>query len=134
MTQPQRIQHLFSGNQAILIAILLIFSPVILNYPPNDTSKFIRKYYISTTFLEEYVYPLHGSVYVNGYEPYIESELLKKPHSSLGDRMQIGDKFFVSKATIRYMPNSWYIRILVYFGIWISIFGIIRVGRKVLVD
>lgn len=97
--------------------------PVSLNFPPQDTSKHIRSYYISTTFLEEYVYPLRGSIFVNGYEPYIESELLGKPHGPLGDRMGINGKFFWSKATIRYYPNEWYFRILVYFGVWT--FGLI---------
>lgn len=111
-----------------------IFPPVILNYSPQDTSRYIRDYYISTTFLEEYVYPLHGSLFVNGYEPYIESELLGKPHGSLGDRMGVEGKFFASKATIRLYQNYWYQRIIVYLGICFFSYFIYKLWKKAILN
>ena len=107
-----------------------ISPPVNLNYSPQDTSKYIRNYYISTTFLEEYVYPLHGSVFVNGYEPYVENEILGIPHGPLGDRMGVGTKFFASKATIRLYQNYWYQRVIVYFGICFFTYFIYKLWKK----
>lgn len=108
-----------------------LFPPVSLNYPTRDSWQYVREYQRST-FLEEYVYPLHGSIFVNGHEIYVEKELLKLPHDPLGDRMQIKDKFFRSKTTIRFYPNSWNTRLLVYLGVWLSVLGIYIMGKKVI--
>ena len=110
-----------------------LIPPVSLNYPPRDSWQYVKMYQKST-FLEEYVYPLHGSIFVNGHEPYVEKELSKLPHDPLGDRMQIKDKFFRSKTTIRYYPNSWYARLLVYLGIWVSALAIYKLGKRVVLS
>lgn len=109
------------------------FPPISLNYPPHDSWQYIRNYQKST-FLEEYVYPLHGSIFVNGHDQYVVNEILGLPHDPLGDRTQIKDKFFRSKTTIRFYPNSWYARILVYLGIWISALGIYKLGKKIILS
>lgn len=94
-----------------------LLPPVSLNYPPRASWQYVRDLQTST-FLEEYTYPLREPIFVNGYEPYVENEMRKGPHSFLGDRIHIDGKFFKSKTTIRLYPNSWYVRLLVYLGIW----------------
>lgn len=104
---------------------------VSLNYPPEAAWQYVRDMQKST-FLEEYVYPLRGSLFVNGHEPYTEIELLKLKHDPLGDRMQIKGNYYKSKTTLRFHPNSWFDRSLVYIGIWLSGFGIFILAKKVI--
>ena len=103
--------------------------PVSLNYPPKAAYTYIRDLQMST-FLEEYVYPLRGSVFVNGYEPYVEDEIKGRGHSYFGDRIHINGDYYWSKATIRFYPAGTIVRLLVYTGIWISSVLLIKQYRK----
>ena len=44
------------------------FPPISLNHPPEYSWQVIKKH-TDSTFIEELVYPLKGSLYVNGFEP-----------------------------------------------------------------
>ncbi|OGE14425.1 hypothetical protein A2111_03440 [Candidatus Daviesbacteria bacterium GWA1_38_6] len=105
-----------------------ILPPVNLNYPPEFAKQAIRDEQKST-FLKEYVYPLKGSIFVNGYEPFIENELKNKSHNFIGDHIHINGRYFVSKTTIRYYPANIFAVIFVYFGIWITIYYLIKISR-----
>jgi len=102
--------------------------PISLNHPPRAAYTYVRDLQMST-FLEEYVYPLHGSLFVNGYEPTVEAHILNlKP--SAGDIIHIKDQYFKSKATIRFYPNEWWISLLVYVSIWIAAVSLFRLFRE----
>lgn len=105
--------------------------PFTLNYPPEFARQMVRSEQV-TTFLEEYVYPLRGSIFVNGYEPLVENEIKKRSHNFVGDHIHINGRYFVSKTTLRFYPADYLGRLVVYTGIWLSAFAIYEVGRKAL--
>ena len=109
-----------------------IIPPINLSYPPEYARVVIRNEQVST-FLEEFVYPLRGSIFVNGYEPYIENEMKKRTHNFVGDHIHIQGRYFVSKTTLRFYPADAFARIIVYLGIWLSIFALFELSKKVLV-
>lgn len=103
--------------------------PISLNYPPETARAVIRNEQVST-FLEEYVYPLRGSILVNGYEPFVENEIKKREHWFIRDRIHINGRYFVSKSTLRFYPNDAFDRIIVYFGIWLAGFALFELSKK----
>lgn len=94
--------------------------PVIsINRPPEEAFNYVRDQQEST-FLEEYVFPLRESIYVNGYEPKIENDMFnKKDRSFVGDHLYYDAKYFNSKATIRYYPSNVFARVFIYIAMWI---------------
>ena len=71
-----------------------------LNYPPEEARNIIRDQ-TRATFLEEIVHPFRESVYVNGFEP-------KDPKDSIF----IQGRDWRQKITIRFIPSTIYIRLL----------------------
>lgn len=104
--------------------------PVKLSYPPEYAKVLVRDQQVST-FLEEYSYPLKGSIFVNGYEPYVENEIKKKTHGFVGDHIHIQGRYFVSKTTLRFYPADLFGRLIVYLGIWFSIFTFFELSKKI---
>ena len=105
------------------------FPPIKLNHPPEYARQVIRNEQVST-FLEEYVYPFRGSLFVNGYEPFVENEMKKKNHNFVGDHLHIQGRYFISKTTLRFYPADFFGRVVVYLGIWLSILAILEVGKR----
>lgn len=104
--------------------------PVIrLNHPPELAYKYIRDQQEST-FLEEYIFPLHESLFVNGYEPQIENQMHHNETSYWGDRIDYYGHWYLSKATLRYYPSSIYSRVAVYLGIWATSIWLIILFKK----
>lgn len=106
-----------------------LIPPVKINYPPQAAYQYVRDLQEST-FLEEYVYPLRGSIFVNGVEPYVYSEIKGFKHSYFGDHIYIDGHYYVSKTTLRYYSSDWYVRLLVYVSIWLSVAGMIVIFKK----
>lgn len=106
-----------------------IIPPISLNYPPETSKQYIRDQQ-SSTFLEEYIYPLRGSIFVNGYEPFVENEMHKNPHNFIADHLHIQNRYFASKTTIRFYPADGFDRLIVYMGIWFSVFGLTEVYKN----
>lgn len=104
----------------------LPFPPVRLNYPPEFAYTAI-KVQTQSTYLEEYVYPLRDSLFVNGFEPFYQDGTSKFPGAAL-----IGFKgtYYQTKTTIRFYPSQVLIRILVWAGIVVSIFFLWKLYRK----
>ncbi|TSC66496.1 MAG: Uncharacterized protein CEO21_169 [Microgenomates group bacterium Gr01-1014_80] len=107
-----------------------ILPPVRLNYPPQSSRQYVRDQQTST-FLEEYIYPLRGSLFVNGYDPYVENEMKKRTHNFVGDHLHIKGRYFVSKTTLRFYPADLFARIIVYTGIWISVSALALMSKRV---
>lgn len=120
-----------SYRGAFLFGVL--FPPVTINHPPQYALSSIRDQLFSVTFVEEFVYPLRGSVIVAGYEPAVDNDRLKASSDYYSDRIHINGVYYVSKTTLRAFPTSWYVRLLVYLGIWVVLFGISKILRKVFV-
>lgn len=111
-------------------ANFFIVPPIALNHPPEEAYQYVRDQQIST-FLEEYVFPLRGSIFVNGYEPVIENQIRNMPSNFFGNMIHIKGNYYASKTTLRYHPVPVFWRIIVYIGIWVSILGIYKLGKKI---
>lgn len=107
--------------------VFLPFLPLRLNYPPEFAYTAIKDQ-TRSTYLEEYVYPLRDSLYVNGYEPFYENGKPKFYGSVKADE---ANNIYYNKVTLRYYPSSYLVRIAVWLGILISIFLIWRSLKKV---
>ena len=78
-----------------------IFLGYRLNYPPEEAEVLIRDQ-TKSTFLEEIVHPFRESVFINGFEP-------NEPQFALIK----GGKIWRQKITVRLVPSSLVVRILV---------------------
>ena len=90
-----------------------------LNYPPEEAQTIIRDQ-TRSTFLEELVHPLRESIYINGFEP-----------SEQKDAIIIDKKQYRQKITVRYVPSSPVIRMLVALVTAISIYFIYIAYQKI---
>lgn len=72
-----------------------------LNYPPEEAKVLIRDL-TKSTFLEELVHPLRESVFINGFEPKDDK-----------DNIAFQGKKYRQKVTVRYVPSSPLLRILI---------------------
>ena len=111
-------------------ANFFIIPPISLNHQVEEAKQVIRDEQTGT-FLEEYVFPLRGSIFVNGYEPAVENRMRNRPSNFFGNTILIKGNFYVSKTTLRYYPVPIIWRLLVYLGIWVSILGIYRLSLKI---
>lgn len=106
--------------------------PVIsLNHPPEAAYRYVRDQQEST-FLEEYIMPLRESLFVNGYEPEIENQILKRKADFVGNHIYFKEKPYNSKTTLRFYPTSPLSKILVYIGIWTAGLILWRLAQKII--
>lgn len=91
----------------------LPFPPLRLNYPPEYAFTAIKDQ-TQSTYLEEFVYPLKGSIYVNGLEPLTEDGKPKYPGAI---KFEIGKERYFTKVTLRYYPSPLWARLGVWGGI-----------------
>lgn len=106
----------------------LPFPPYRLNYAPEFSWTAIKKH-TDSTYLEELVYPLRGSLYVNGLEPLTISG---EPKWWGAGRFQDEGRNSETKVTMRYYPSSVFARIFVWVGIIISIYFLYKLYRRIL--
>lgn len=105
--------------------------PIIaLNHPPELAYKYVRDQQEST-FLEEYVFLLRESIFVNGYEPSVENQILKKQSSEVGNHVIYNGVMYDAKTTLRFYPSNLSSRLLVYFGIWLSLGLLYRLTKQI---
>ncbi len=94
-----------------------------LNHPPENSFTYIRDQQLST-YLEEYLYPLRESLFVNGYEPFDENG---KPFHRGITNIFINGKFYQTKTTIKYYPSSVYFKLIIYLAIWVALIAFVKV-------
>lgn len=104
------------------------FPPLRLNYPPEFSWNVIKKH-TDSTYLEELIYPLRGSIYVNGFEPFNKDGTPRYWGASI---FNTGDNKWYTKVTLRFYPSNILIKITVWFGILLSIFLIYKVGKGII--
>lgn len=124
------ITKFYYQNLANLFLLGKIIPPISLNHPPEYAKSVVRNE-LYVTFLEEYAYPLKGSLLVAGYEPFVDNNILKREHNFVGDHLHINGRYFVSKVTLRFYPSDLFDEIIVYFGIWLAIFALFEVYKRV---
>lgn len=106
----------------------LPFPPLGLNHPPEFSWNVIKKH-TDSTYLEELVYPLRDSIYVNGLEPFYEDGQPKFWGATV---FEIGKNNWDTKTTLRFYPSGFFIRLFVWCGITLSIFWIFKLAKLVI--
>lgn len=104
------------------------FPPIRLNHPPEYSWEVIKKH-TETTYLEELVYPLRDSLYVNGYE------ILRPDGTSVFyavPRLEEAGVSWPTKTTLRLYTSNILVRLIVWVGILISMIKIFSLGRRIL--
>jgi hypothetical protein len=86
------------------------FPPMVINHPPEDAFAFIKDQ-THSTYLEEYLYPFRGSLFVNGLEPF--DEVTKTPRYSAASFFGQDLVNYETKVVIRYYPIVWWKRLMV---------------------
>lgn len=104
------------------------FPPLRLNHPPEYSWNAIKRH-TDSTYLEELVYPLRDSLYVNGFEPFYEDGTPKFWGST---KLNEGKDLWYTKTTLRFYPSKTLIRILVWLGITSSIYLLFKMGKGIL--
>ncbi len=104
------------------------FPPLRLNRPPEYSWIAIKKH-TDSTYIEELVYPLRDSLYVNGFEPFYSDG---KPKFWGSTMFPISGQNWFTKTTIRFYPSGLIVRLVVWFGITASIYLLFKMGRKIL--
>lgn len=106
----------------------LPFPPLRINHAPEYSWVAIKKH-TDSTYLEEFVYPLRDSLYVNGFEPFYSDKTPKFWGSAM---MTEGGKAYFTKTTLRYYPSSILTRIVVWLGICLSFFWMYKLGKRII--
>lgn len=106
------------------------FPPIELNHNPEYSWTVIKKP-TDTTYLEEFVYPLRASLYVNGFET----------HRPDGTKVFYGapdltedEKLWFTKATLRLYTSNFLVRIIVWGEIIISILLIFKLSKRIITE
>lgn len=105
----------------------LPFPPLRLNHPPEYSWAVIKKH-TDSTYLEELIYPLKSSLFVNGFEPFYPDGSPKFWGSSTFD---MNGHSWHTKTTLRFYPSGLIVRMLVWFGIIVSIKLLFKLRKKV---
>lgn len=104
------------------------FPPFRLNHPPEFAYTAIKDQ-THSTYLEEYYYPLRGSLFINGLEPFNEDGTAKYNGST---QFKLDDgQLFDTKVTIRFYPSSLWERLVVWLGIDLSIIFLWILYRRI---
>lgn len=106
----------------------LLLPPLRLNHPPEYSWVVIKKH-TDSTYLEELVYPLRDSLYINGFEPFYEDG---KPKFWGATMFAVEGETWYTKATLRFYPSKTIVRIMVWAGIIASIYFLVKLGRRIL--
>ncbi len=106
------------------------FDPIKLNYPPENAYTYIKDQ-TQSTYLEEYVYPLRDSIFLNGMEPFTENG---EPRYAGATKFDFDNQEHLTKNILRYYPSSLYVRIVVWFGIIVSILLLWITGKRVILN
>ena len=103
-----------------------------LNYRPEESFQFVRDQ-VYSNYLEEIVYPLKDSLFVNGFEPI---NLPANRHIDPKDIRGVSFKgqYYLSKVTLRPVTSSVYARILIWTLIFPATFFVIKSLKKSLKD
>lgn len=104
----------------------LPFPPIRLNYPPEFAYTAIKDQ-THSTYLEELVYPLRDSVFINGFEPFYQKG---QPKFDGASKIGVHGIDYDTKVTLRYYPSPIWVKFVVWIGINISIIGIFLISKK----
>lgn len=92
-----------------------------LNHPPERAKDVIRDT-TQSYYLEEFILPFKGSLFVNGYE--WQNDVFTKPEKRAANKLIFKDQLFNAKITLKTYPVSIPKRLLAFFATEIA-FGLI---------
>lgn len=136
---PQRIAFFSNNFRDTVVAFYrneyqrvnhLPFGPIRINHPPEFAYTAVKDQILST-YLEELVYPMKSSLYVNGFEPFYQDG---QPKYKGATSIVVDGQTFATKATVRYYPSSAFARILMWSGVTLSLFWLLKLGRRIIDD
>lgn len=95
---------------------------ILLNHPPERAKEVVRDE-IQSYYLQEFVFPLKGSIYINGYE--WKNDVFTPEVSRVKNKILVGKTAYDSKITIRWYPAAPFERLLnlVCINLSISLFA-----------
>lgn len=108
----------------------LPFPPLRINHPPEYSWNVIKKH-TDSTYLEELVYPLRDSLYVNGLEPFYGSG---DPKWWGATKFELGENNYLTKVTLRFYPASFFAKLAVWLGMTISMIWLYKIGKKIIFE
>lgn len=76
-----------------------------LNYPPEEAKSLIRDQ-TKSTFLEEIVHPMRESIFINGYKPLPNQEILK-----------VEGVHYEQKVIVKYVGSNLFVRLIIGLAI-----------------
>lgn len=104
----------------------LPFPPLRLNYPPEFAYTAV-KVQTESTYLEELVYPLRGSLFVNGFEQFYADGQPVYPRAV---KFNVEGQKYNTKVTLRYYPSPLWVRFLTWAGINLAVVLLWRFGKR----
>ncbi len=104
------------------------FPPLKLNHPPEFSWNVIKKH-TDSTYLEEVVYPLRDSLYINGFEPFNEDGT---PRYWGATTFSENAHSWYTKTTLRFYPSGLPVKFIVWLGIVTSVLLLYRIGKKII--
>lgn len=106
----------------------LLIPPLRLNYPPEFAFTAIKDQ-TQSTYLEELVYPLRDSLFVNGFEPFYQDG---RPKYWGAIKFDLEGKILETKATLRFYTSPLWARLVVWVGIVTSVVLLWKLGRRII--
>jgi hypothetical protein len=94
-----------------------IIPSIRLNYPPEEAQTIIRDQ-TRSTYLEELVYPMRESLFINGFEPTLPQDLLLRE-----------DKYWDQKIIVKKVSSNWFARL----AVGLAIIGVIPILAKMII-
>lgn len=85
-----------------------------LNYPPEDAQTLIRDQ-TRSSFLEELVYPLRESFYINGFKPTLDK-----------DEIWYKGVHYEQKITVRFVPGNRLLSLFIVIGALVSMWIVFK--------
>lgn len=106
----------------------LPFAPLRLNHPPEYSWEVVLNQ-VRSTYLEELVYPMRDSLYVNGFEPHLEDGT---PRYQGATPINFKGVTFDTKTTLRFYPSTVVNRLIVWVGVVTSVYFLWLIGKRVI--
>lgn len=109
-------------NQFLLSFRNLNFSGFRLNYPPEEAQILVRDQ-LKSNYLEEIVFPLRESIFINGWEPENDPKMISIPRDKRSDLFANGQKY-QAKITLYPIYSNLWSRLLVWTMIFPAFFSV----------
>lgn len=106
----------------------LFFPPLKINHAPEYSWIAIKRH-TDSTYLEELIFPLRDSLYVNGMEPFNPD---KSPKYWGSRPFEEGGGVWETKTTLRFYPSPLWSKFIVWALICSSIFLLHRAAKRII--